>query len=88
MRIKVWVVLAGLLGITDAAVAKGTGLVFVSSEKSNAVAVLDPKTHKVTSFIALRKRPTGRGGSLFSQGTVEPTSIIGKIRTMAHSMVA
>jgi YVTN family beta-propeller protein len=57
MRSGIWVAVAALFCLADGAAAKGTGLVFVSSEKSNAVAVLDPKTHKQIASIKTSRRP-------------------------------
>ena len=48
-------VLVALAG--SPAQAAGTGLVYVSSEKDNAMTMLDAKTHAVTGTIATCKRP-------------------------------
>ncbi len=48
-------VLVALAG--SPAQAAGTGLVYVSSEKDNAITMLDAKTHAVTGTIATCKRP-------------------------------
>ena len=39
------------------ALAKDTGLVFVSNEKTNNIIVIDPKTYKVVSNIKVARRP-------------------------------
>jgi len=39
------------------AVAKDTGLIFVSNEKSNNIIVLDPKTQKVVKDLKTSRRP-------------------------------
>ena len=40
-----------------AAVAKDTGLIFVSNEKTNNIIVIDPKTDKVVNDIEVSRRP-------------------------------
>src|SRR5271154_4265996 len=40
-----------------AAVAKDTGLIFVSNEKTNNIIVIDPKTYKVVKDIKVSRRP-------------------------------
>ena len=47
---------AGLLAAASSQ-AKDTGLVYVSSEKDNAITMLDARTHAVTGTIATCKRP-------------------------------
>ena len=42
---------AGALFAADAVQAKGTGLIFVSNEKSNTISVLDAKTNTVIRTI-------------------------------------
>src|SRR5271169_3845534 len=37
--------------------AKGTGLIFVSNEKSNNLIVIDPKTYQVVKDIKVARRP-------------------------------
>ena len=50
---------AGALFAADAAQAKGTGLIFVSNEKSNTISVLDAKTNTVIRTIETCRRPRG-----------------------------
>ena len=44
-------------GLLTSAMAKGSGYIFVSSERDNAVVVLDPKSFKVIKTIATGDRP-------------------------------
>ncbi len=39
------------------ALAKDTGLIFVSNEKTNNIIVIDPKTYKVVNDIKVARRP-------------------------------
>lgn len=48
---------AAVAALSTAAVAKDTGLIFVSSEKDNAVYVLDGKTYEQVGRIATAERP-------------------------------
>jgi hypothetical protein len=57
LRVLLVTALAALVGGTMPAAAKDTGLIFVSSEKSHHVLVLEPKTFKVVKEIKTAPRP-------------------------------
>jgi len=48
---------AAILLAAGPAFPKGTGLIFVSNEKTNNIIVIDPKTYQVVKDIKVARRP-------------------------------
>ena len=48
---------AFLLLVPTEALAKDTGLIFVSNEKTNNIIVIDPKTYQIVKDIKVARRP-------------------------------
>lgn len=49
--------MARLAAASSCSLAKGTGLVFVSSERTNNITVVDPRTSKVVKDLRTSRRP-------------------------------
>jgi len=56
MRVSI-LVLAVLVAAAPPAHAKGTGLIFVSNEKTNNLTIIDPKTYQVVRDLKVCRRP-------------------------------
>ena len=51
------ITLASVVLVPAVPLAKDTGLIFVSNEKSNNLIVLDPKTYQIVKDIKVSRRP-------------------------------